>query len=92
MEWGFEVCGDTLPNISTYFAKYLYILCQVSPHVLPSIFRPQKTTNQTTKQQKTQTTKQLFSLFPLSLQKIKQLGECVEVFFYLYAYALGVEA
>ena len=84
MEWGFEVCGDTLPNISTYFAKYLHILCQVSPD-------PKKQPTKT-KQQNNQPTTQLFSPFPLSLQKIKQLGECVEVFFYLYAYALGVEA
>ncbi len=85
--------------MSTYFAKYLHILCQVSPHTLPSIstyfakyLQTKKTTNQTNNKITKQPTTQLFSPFPLSLQKIKQFRECVEVFFYLYAYALGVEA
>ena len=85
MEWGFEVCGDTLPSISTYFAKYLHMFCQVS-----SDPKKQPTKQQNNKRPKQQ--KKLFSPFPLSLQKIKQFRECIEVFFYLYAYALGVEA
>ena len=33
-EWGFEVCPDTLPNMSRYLAKYLHILDQVSLDVV----------------------------------------------------------
>ena len=57
MEWGFEVCGDTLPNISTYFAKYLHIFCQVSSD-------PKKQpTKQTTKDPNNKTTILPFSPF-----------------------------
>ena len=55
--------------MSTYFAKYLHILCQVSPHTLPSIstyfakylhilcqVSPDQKNNQPNKQQNNQTT------------------------------------
>ena len=74
MEWGFEVCGDTLPNISTYFAKYLHMFCQVS-----SDPKKQPTKQQNNKRPKQQNNYSPF--FPFLLRKLNSSESVLKSFF-----------